>query len=85
MAGDRVFYWDFVGPRGEGTARHFRKHLDEFLHREGVAGCATGVEELAPAHWAAWCRAPAGSAEAVQRALKPRRHRDLADPEREER
>jgi hypothetical protein len=76
---ERTFFWDFPGPRGEGTARHFRKHLDEFLHREAVAGCTTGVEELARGsiqNWAAWCRAPAEVAEVVQRALKPRRYRD---------
>lgn len=85
MTGDRVFYWDFVGPRAEGTARHFREHLDGFLHREGVAGCATGLEQLAPAQWAVSCRTPAAAAEVVQRALRPRRHREVASPEREER
>ena len=72
---DTTFFWDFHGPRAEGTARHFRKHLDEFLHREAVGGCSTGVDELTPAHWAAWCRAPDESAEAVTRALRPRRQR----------
>jgi uncharacterized protein len=71
-----TFFWDFFGSRAEGTARHFRQHLDEFLHREAVAGCTTGVEELRPAHWAAWCRAPEEATEAVQRALRPRRRQE---------
>ena len=73
--GHVTFSWDFRGPRAEGTARHFVVHLDEFLHRESVAGCSTGVEQVAPAHWAAWCRAPGETAEVVQRALRPRRQR----------
>jgi hypothetical protein len=87
--GDTTFYWDFYGPRAEGTARHFVKHLDEFLHRERVDGCASGVEQLGAAHWAAWCRTPPGAVEAIRRALKPRRWRDEGDaaaapPDRQE-
>ena len=70
-----TFYWDFFGPRAEGTARHFRSHLDEFLVREGIAGCATGADEVAPGHWAAWCLAGQEACEPVRRALRPRRQR----------
>lgn len=70
-----TFFWDFYGPRAEGTARHFQKHLDEFLRREQVAGCATGLEAPASNHWAVSCRAPAAAAEVVRRALRPRRER----------
>lgn len=76
MEGAKTFYWDFHGPRAEGTARHFRTHLDEFLARERIVGCETGVEELGAAHWAAWCRAGQEACEPVSRALRPRRQRD---------
>ena len=70
-----TFFWDFRGPRAEGTARHFLHHLDEFLHCEALGGCSTGVEEMAAGVWAAWCRAPEEAAEPVARALRPRRQR----------
>ena len=70
-----TFYWDFFGPRGEGTARHFQRHLEEFLQREGVSGCATALEEPSRGVWSVSCRAPEGSADAVRRALRPRRER----------
>jgi hypothetical protein len=71
-----TYFWDFFGPRAEGTARHFQRHLDEFLAREAVAGCVTGADEQAAGHWAAWCRTPPTAAEPVRRALRPRRQRD---------
>lgn len=69
----KTWYWDFAGPTAEGTARHFRVHLDEFLAREGLGGCETGVESQGPGHAAAFCRAPDEHGEAIQRALRPRR------------
>lgn len=71
--GDTTFFWDFFGPRGEGTARHFQRHLEEFLTREGVAGCTTALEAPAADQWTVSCRAPATAAEPVRRALRPRR------------
>ncbi|HEV8238152.1 MAG TPA: hypothetical protein VGS57_02145 [Thermoanaerobaculia bacterium] len=68
-----TFCWDFFGPRAEGTARHFLRHLDEFLQRERVEGCATAVEELRAGHWVVTCRTPAEAATAVRQALRPRR------------
>ena len=70
-----TLYWDFHGPTAEGTARHFRAHLDEFLEREGLsAGCETGVEVGAPGrHAAAWCRCAEDRVATIGRALKPRR------------
>jgi hypothetical protein len=50
--------------------------VDEFLVREGVAGCATGAEELAAGHWTAWCRTPPAAVEPVRGALRPRRLRE---------
>ena len=69
----KTWYWDFAGPTAEGTAVHFRKHLDEFLAREGIEGCETGVESQGPGHAAAFCRGPDELAETIQRALRPRR------------
>ena len=80
MEGVATLYWDFFGPRAEGTARHFRTHLDEFLARERLVGCVTGVEELAAAHWAAWCRGGQEACEPVRRALRPKRESVEPDP-----
>jgi uncharacterized protein len=69
-----TLYWDYFGPTAEGTAEHFRVHLDEFLIREQLDGCATGVEVITPGrHAAAWCRCPEPLVETLGRALRPRR------------
>ena len=68
-----TLYWDFFGGTAEGTARHFQKHLDEFLQRNACAGATTGVESNGAGHLAVYCRAPAEHAHAIARALKPRR------------
>jgi alpha-beta hydrolase superfamily lysophospholipase len=69
-----TLWWDYLGPTAEGTAAHFRAHLDEFLLREKLDGCETGVEVITPGHHAAaWCRCPAASLEILRRALRPRR------------
>lgn len=66
--------WDYFGPTAEGTADHFRTHLDEFLLREELEGCETGVEIVTPGHHvAAWCRCPEPLVEILGRALRPRR------------
>ncbi len=68
-----TLYWDFFGGAAEGTARHFQKHLDEFLRRNACTEATTGLESNGDGHQAVYCRAPAEQAEAVARALKPRR------------
>lgn len=69
-----TLYWDYFGPTAEGTAEHFRVHLDEFLLRERLDGCETGVELFTPGHHAAaWCRCPESLVETLGRALRPRR------------
>lgn len=69
-----TLYWDFFGPPAEGTAAHFHRHLDEFLVREQLDGCETGVELLEPRrHAAAWCRCPEDLVPVLTRALRPRR------------
>jgi len=71
---ERRAWWDFFGPSAAGTAEHFRVHLDEFLARERLLGCTTGVEvHPEHRHAAAWCHTPAGQLETLVRALKPRR------------
>lgn len=68
-----TLYWDFFGPHADGTATHFRRHVDEFLVREGIEGCETGVGGQRDGHREAWCRAPEAVAETVGRALRARR------------
>jgi len=71
----RRFFWDFFGPHGEGTARHFHKHLDEFLVREKIEGCTTGVVGN-DMHFAAYCDTPDEHRDVIQRALRPKRFED---------
>lgn len=66
-------WWDFFGPRAEGTARHFESHLAEFLERERIEDCQLGTESPQPNHWAVWCRCPAAREAALVTALRPRR------------
>lgn len=69
-----TLYWDYFGPTAEGTAAHFRAHLDEFLLRETLPGCETGIEVVTPGHHtAAWCRCPERLVDTLGRALRPRR------------
>lgn len=66
--------WDYFGPDAGGTAEHFKAHLDEFLAREGITGCSTGVEQLEPGrHAATWCRCPEDRIVSIGRALRPHR------------
>ena len=69
----RTFWWDFWGPDARGTAEHFRRHLDQFLGREGLSGCTTGAQEQGPGHWAAFCQSPPAWEEPIRRALRPKR------------
>jgi hypothetical protein len=67
-------WWDFPGPMGQGTAAHFHHHLDEFLAREQLQGCETGVEVIEPGRLAAaWCRCSEAQLPVLGRALKPHR------------
>jgi hypothetical protein len=69
----RRYFWDFFGPNGAGTARHFLVHLDEFLSRHSLSGCETGVVSAGPAHHAVFCIAPAAVQASIESALRPRR------------
>jgi alpha-beta hydrolase superfamily lysophospholipase len=69
-----TLYWDFHGPAAQGTAEHFHRHLDEFLAREKLEGCETGVQTVeAGRHAAAWCRCPVALVTTIRAALRPRR------------
>ena len=71
----RIYYWDFFGPRAAQIAAHHRKHVDEFLAREAIPGCETGLETAGGNHHAAWCKAPPEAWEVILSALKPKRVR----------
>lgn len=71
----RRYYWDFFGPAAEGTAHHYQHHLDEFLAREGLTDCATGIEQE-DGVVSAWCTVPESHRTVIERALRPRRYVD---------
>lgn len=66
-------YWDFFGPRAEGTARHFERHLREFFEREALTLGESGVVEHDRFKWSAYCEVDDETADNVRRALKPQR------------
>jgi hypothetical protein len=68
-----TYYWDFFGPNAEQTARHFDEHLRQFLAKNAIAGCETGLESAGAGHFAAFCVAPVEAGQGIERALRPRR------------
>ncbi len=70
-------FWDFFGPTASKTAEHFRRHLEEFLLKNSVAGCETGTCSSGPGHEAAFCVAPLETSPGLERALRPRRSEPL--------
>lgn len=73
MGALRTFYWDFFGPNAERTASHFKQHLDQFLSKNQLAGCETGVASEQPGHFAAFCRTPPAHENALAKSLRPQR------------
>lgn len=73
MDDDKIYFWDFFGPRAEGTAKHFRKHLDDFLAENTLAGCETGLASEGAGHHAVYCRTPLPVQRSIEAALRPRR------------
>ncbi len=69
----KTYFWDFFGPDAEPRARHFMKHLDEFLVQNTLNGCTTGVSSDSENHYAAFCRAPPELESSLERALAPKR------------
>ncbi len=74
-AEERTYLWDFFGKNAAPTAAHFKRHLDQFLEREGLGGCETGTISEQPNHNAAFCRAPVAYEAQLVRALRPQRAR----------
>jgi hypothetical protein len=68
-----TYHWDFFGADAEQTAVHFRRHLDEFLAREGLEGCETGTGSEQAGHHETWCRAPEALEPVLVRSLRPQR------------
>ena len=68
-----TYYWDFFGPNAEQTARHFDQHLQQFLAKNAIGGCETGLESAGAGHFAAFCVAPVEAGQSIERALRPRR------------
>lgn len=73
MSDAKRLIWDFFGPRAEGTAQHFAKHLGEFFARESLPLVDSGVAEEADLHWTAFCEVDEATAEVVRTALRPQR------------
>jgi hypothetical protein len=69
----RTFYWDFFGPHAERTATHFKAHLEQFLEKNALSGCETGVASERAGHFAAFCRTPAAIESALVQSLRPQR------------
>lgn len=69
----RRYLWDFFGPHAEPTARHFLVHLDEFIAREKLEGCVTGVGPD-DGDWAVWCEIGEANRSVIERALRPKRY-----------
>lgn len=73
----KTLIWDFFGPHSEPTAKHFQKHLNEFLERENLKVDEVGIESSFASHHAAWARAEDGVAALLANALRPRRTLDV--------
>ena len=69
----KTYYWDFFGPRAEGTAKHFVRHLNEFFEKNGIVGCEVDTASAGQGHVAARCRAPLEAEDVIERALRPQR------------
>lgn len=74
----RTYYWDFFGPTADGTAAHFKKHLEDFITKHSLEGCATSLLSLQPGHCAAACIASDEARDRIEKALRPRRWTDSA-------
>lgn len=68
-----TYYWDFFGPNAERTASHFEAHLKQFLVKNALADCTTGLETAGAGHFAAFCVASVEAGPGIERALRPRR------------
>lgn len=69
----RRYFWDFFGPRAQGTAEHFARHLIENLATRGLTGCEVSVVVGDAGHVAVGCVAPPEHHCAIERSLRPQR------------
>jgi hypothetical protein len=69
----KTYFWDFFGPRAEGTAAHFHRHLLQFLDQHQLSGCETALVSDGPGHHGVSCRTPAAARATIEGALRPRR------------
>ncbi len=70
----RKLHWDFFGPHAEGTARHYLRHLHQFIEQHKLVDCTSGVQSMAPNHFGVWCVAGDQAGEdMLLTTLRPRR------------
>jgi hypothetical protein len=67
------FFWDFFGPRADGTAQHFLLHLREFLAKNACPEMPVGLQSEGPGHQSVFCCPPPELEAAIERSLRPRR------------
>lgn len=72
----KSYFWDFFGPRAEGTAQHFLSHLREFLKKNDCPDMPTGLRSEGAGHQAVFCSPPLEFQAAIERSLRPRRSAD---------
>lgn len=75
-----TYFWDFFGPRAEGTARHFARHLEQFLENHRISGCRVTVTSEYEGHFAAVCEATEESAPVLEKSLRPQRRAPTSAP-----
>ena len=69
----KSYFWDFFGPRAEGTAQHFLVHLREFLQKNECPEMPSGLRSEGAGHHAVFCSPPPELEGPIERSLRPRR------------
>lgn len=69
----KTYFWDFFGPRSEGTAQHFLVHLREFLKKNECPEMPTGLRSEGPGHQGVFCSPPEAFQAVIERSLRPKR------------
>lgn len=76
----KSYFWDFFGPRAQGTAEHFLVHLREFLGKNQCPDMPTGLSSEGAGHHAVYCCPPAELETRIAASLRPRRITDNSAP-----
>ncbi len=63
--------WNYSGPRGPGIAKHFAKHVAEFLEREVIADATVEALEPSSNSGQVIVTLKQSDADAVAKALRP--------------